>query len=401
MNKRNLTLIFRCIEQEHLGKDVFLVPYYLGKIFNMDVHIVYSQTDTNKILPRNVRGAKLIPLKNIFVKSSNEILRNIINMIYILFHASAIDILMQFYFSIPTAIIGIIYKNLNKKGILYIKSDGKMGEWPLLGYYNSIHLKENQRMRTAVKKRLYKAFLGYVDIITVETNIGYNKFCTQRLLNIDLKDKVRLLINGFDKEQFDLCGFEQKEYFEKENIIITVGRLGTYAKNTEMLLKAMEHLDFRDWKIVLIGPIEKVENDFQKSIDDFYLSNARLKEHIFFTGSIYDKNELWGWYNRAKVFVLTSRFESFGHVLVEALWFRNYVLSTDVGASNEIMSYKYGQIIPQDDSVFLSGALQDIINKDSLKTLYDNVDWTNIDISWEKHIKNAVSPILNRINTGR
>ena len=46
----NLTLIFRCFEEVHLGKDVFLVPYYLGKRLGYEVTIVYPLTGTNKKL---------------------------------------------------------------------------------------------------------------------------------------------------------------------------------------------------------------------------------------------------------------------------------------------------------------------------------------------------------------
>jgi glycosyltransferase involved in cell wall biosynthesis len=393
-SRNNLTLIYRGIETEHLGKDVFLVPYYLGKILNMDVYIVYSKTKTNRSIPPGIRHTKLIPLKNIFYKSHNEILRNIVNIFYITFHASRINLLMQFYFSIPSAIIGVIYKTLNRKGKLYIKSDGKMGEWPLLGYYNSIYLKEHQKVQTTVKKHLYKKFLKCIDLITVETNIGYTKFCNQNLLNIDLRNKVRLLFNGFDKEQFDQFFIQQKDYQEKENIIITVGRLGTYPKNTEMLLKAAEHLDFKDWKLVLIGPIERTETDFQKTIDNFYLSNPELKDYVFFTGPIYDKKTLWEWYNRAKVFVLTSIYESFGIVLTEALFFKNYIISTNVGSALDLIKIGYGKIIPQDDSVYLSNVLREIISGSNLENLFDQIDWTKNDISWEKFIKEAISGIF-------
>jgi glycosyltransferase involved in cell wall biosynthesis len=400
MKKNNITLIFGSLEEEHLGKDVFLVPYYFGKLFNMNVCIVYSETETNKNLPRNIRGVELIPLKNIFINTKNELLRNLINIMYVLFHAFRIDILMQFYFSNPSVIMGLVYKALNKRGFMYIKSDGKMGEWPLLGYYNSIYTKEYQKIQTHIKKYFYMSFLKQIDLITVETNIGYNKLCAEKLLNLDLRKKVRMLFSGFDKEQFEQYGFLQKGYSQKENIIITVGRLGCYPKNTEMLLKAAERIDFKDWKLVLIGPIEKKENDFQKTIDAFYSKKPLLKDHVFFTGPIYDKKHLWKWYNRAKIFILPSIYESFGIVLIEALFFKNYIVSTDVGAASDLIEMGYGQIIPQNDPMYLSNVLQEIINEDNLKKLYEQVSWNNNDISWEKFIKDAISEVMaNYINT--
>jgi glycosyltransferase involved in cell wall biosynthesis len=391
MKHNNLTLIFHSIEQEHLGKDVFLVPYYIGKILNMNVRIVCSQTKTNKKIPNNIRGVKLIRLKNVFHKSNNELLRNLVYIIYILFNAFTINMLMQFYFSNPSSIIGILYKTLNKKGILYIKSDGKMGEWPLLGYYNSIHSKKYQKIRTKIKKHLYKTFLEHINLITVETYTGYRKFCTEKLLDIDLKKKVNILFSGFDTEQFEKYDIKQKEYSEKENIIITVGRLGTYPKNTEMLLRTAAQINLKNWKIVLIGPIEKNECDFQKFIDTFYASNLQVRDKIIFTGAIYDKKELWKWYNRAKVFVLTSIFESFGIVLTEALFFRNYIVSTDVGSASDLIKMGYGEIIPQEDDVYLSNVLQNIIDDNKIENQYNNVKWENNDISWEKIVKDATN----------
>jgi hypothetical protein len=54
----------------------------------------------------------------------------------------------------------------------------------------------------------------------------------------------------------------------------------------------------------------------------------------------------------------------------------------------------YGQIIPQNDPVYLSDILQKIINKDNLETLYDQVNWENNDVSWENFLKEAVSTII-------
>lgn len=41
--KKNLTLLFYDFEEFHFGKDVFLVPYYLGILYDYSVTIVYPQ----------------------------------------------------------------------------------------------------------------------------------------------------------------------------------------------------------------------------------------------------------------------------------------------------------------------------------------------------------------------
>lgn len=62
MKKRKLVLVFNDVERVHLVKDVFLVPYYLGKRLDMEVSIVYPPTETNVDLPSSHRGVKLIRL---------------------------------------------------------------------------------------------------------------------------------------------------------------------------------------------------------------------------------------------------------------------------------------------------------------------------------------------------
>jgi glycosyltransferase involved in cell wall biosynthesis len=202
------------------------------------------------------------------------------------------------------------------------------------------------------------------------------------------------MYSGFDKELFNQYSIHKKQFNEKENIIITVGRLGSMQKNTEMLLEAASNIVYKNWKIVLIGPIEKREQDLQKKIDVFYSNNPGLKDKVIFTGPIYDKKELWNWYNRAKVFVLTSIYESFGIVLNEALFFQNYIVTTEVGASKEMLQMGYGQIIPQRDAAYLANVLQRLIDENKLENLYNNVKWEDMDISWEKYVGDATANLL-------
>lgn len=62
MNKsiERIVLLFSNVELTHLGKDVFLVPYYLGKAFDLEVNIIFPATDTNTELPQSYRGVNLI-----------------------------------------------------------------------------------------------------------------------------------------------------------------------------------------------------------------------------------------------------------------------------------------------------------------------------------------------------
>lgn len=145
----------------------------------------------------------------------------------------------------------------------------------------------------------------------------------------------------------------------------------------------MECIDLGEWTVCLIGPIEK---SFQPHIDTFFERHPEKKNKIIFTGPVYDKKELWEYYNRAKVFVLTSSWESYGLVLNEAKRFRNYLVSTPVGAFADLADGdKYGRSIQIDDDSALSGILSDIIQNKIDIDVYQNLDTTYL--SWENMLK--------------
>jgi glycosyltransferase involved in cell wall biosynthesis len=156
-----------------------------------------------------------------------------------------------------------------------------------------------------------------------------------------------------------------------------------------MLLNAVKKINLSDWKIVLVGPIESTECHFQNTIDEFFTLNPNFKNRVIFTGPIYDKEKLWKWYNRSKVFILTSQWEGFAVVLCEALRFRNYIISTNVGGAKEIIGEGYGEIVNNDDCLSLSESLRKIIEKEkNLEDLYEKVNWNPHKISWEYLLNN-------------
>ena len=197
--------------------------------------------------------------------------------------------------------------------------------------------------------------------------------------------------NGFDEDLLKTFQVKEKRYEEKENLFITVGRLGTPQKNTEMILEALTKLEMNDWKFYFIGPVEE---SLKEIINEFYDQNPDKKHSVKFIGSVYDKKDLWEYYNRAKVFVFTSRWESYGLVLNEANRFRNYILSTPVGAYYDITdNEKYGRSLKQEDSNYLAQQMQQIINGNLNIDVYD--DFIPKEISWEYQIQKLSAKIRN------
>ena len=356
--ERKRTLLFPIVDfQEiNLGKDVFLTPYYLGKKHNLEVRIVYPLSENNKHLPAEYRGVKLIPLPFKSNYSSFSFKGEWYFLYYILRHAREADVLMRFHFSVQTGLIGLIYKMLNPNGVFYIKGDG-------YGLFTSLFRKENSLLMKAKNFLIRKAMhfnCGLADLISVETPSLFDYLHAE--LPARMNDKVVLMLNGFDEEYCRELQIKRRSLPEKENIMLAVGRIGAPDKNNEQLLYALEKTDLKDWKVVFVGPVENRTHDFRQTIDEFYKQNPHLTEKVLFPGAVYDKKELWEWYNRAKVFVHTSPKESFGIVLSEAFYFDNYILSTPVGIASYLINFGYGELVNHNDVEGLASKLQEVID---------------------------------------
>ncbi len=96
-----------------------------------------------------------------------------------------------------------------------------------------------------------------------------------------------------------------------------------------------------------------------------------MKDKIIFTGPIYDRNKLNEEYKKSKIFCLTSRFESFGLVFLEAMKNGCYLITSDIESSLDVTdNKKYGNIFPIDDVKELANCLVTACNNEN--SLYEN-----------------------------
>lgn len=381
-----LTLYFKNVEAVHFGKDVLLTPYYLAQKLGCNVRILYPMKDTNRNLPSEHRGVRLIPICYHNRPIKNRYMRIIFTFLYLLryFVPSRYGMLFHYY-SLQTPLLGIFYKTLNPCGRLYIKLDA-----------DSLAIKKENDYKNSLQEFIYELihwwFSKVVKCVSCETEIATNTIKQSQATCYKFRDNIIPMQNGFDEEQLQTLSINELTYEDKDNIILTVGRLGTYPKNTEMLLCALSQVNLKNWKFYLVGPIE---GSFLPTIEAFYKSHPDAKENVVFTGHISDKRELWEFYNRAKVFVLTSRFESCALVFYEAKRFRNYILSTPVGAIYDIIdNNRYGETFEQEDVVALSSRLQAIIDgtKD-LSKCYKCFEPSSL--SWSTVVK----PVADKLNS--
>ena len=382
MSKKNNPSLFAVyhswLMQIHLDKDIFQIPTLFKTVYNTNSYIVWyfrdkELTDFDKICP----WLKTIKLKNRWGWGMYDNAINIDIIRYLIFNSKKIDIINLSHIIKTNILYGFIYKFFNPRGKIYIKMD----------FDYTAHKKETT-FRTKYKflnifvDRMFNKFLSICDCISVETKEWYDFLID---LNHRFKDNLVYMPNGYNDTYINKYVWHIKTYEEKENIIVTVWRIWTHQKNTEMLLETLKDTNLKDWKVYIIWPIE---DEFQNYIDNFFENNQKLKEKIIFTWPIYDRDKLYDFYNRAKIFCLTSRYESFGIVMVEAMSFWDYIITTDVSSAKDITDNNNIWKIIKDWKDF-KNTLSEIIEDESIiKNKYGNIiRYARENFAWSKIIK--------------
>ena len=111
---------------------------------------------------------------------------------------------------------------------------------------------------------------------------------------------------------------------------LAVGRFSRKHKGFDLLIKAFNlySRNNKDWALDIVGegPEEKMYRDLIKE----YQLEDRIIVHPF-------TNHIQDYYSKAQVFVLSSRWEGFGLVLVEAMAHGLPIISSDLPTSQEIL----------------------------------------------------------------
>ena len=345
--KPTFVTVFTETENFHLVKDVGQLPYFMYKTEGYDATLISYQNNVEyPFIDQEVNGLKLN-----FIPNKGRFLYFELGVLYYLFnHSKSIAVLNLFHFKKDHILYLLIYKLVNPQGKAYIKLD-----MDILFFKNyNAFLFSNYRIKNLILKALTSWIFKLTDLFSVETDQAKDY-----LLNIypELQNKLICIPNGVDNLYLDK-EIPIKAFQEKENIILTVGRIGTEQKNTELLLDALKITDLKDWKVYILGPIEE---SFKKYIADFYKEYPQLENKVIFTGNITDRKELFDWYNRSKIFCLSSRYEGFPIAFPEALYFGNYLISSPVSSAEHITSSgKYGTVARADAHEF-SKAIQNSI----------------------------------------
>ena len=225
------------------------------------------------------------------------------------------------------------------------------------------------RTSKSKQKKLFDALFGRAIIEDASKIIASSKLESDQYWDVfpDLEgEKIVHIPNGIDLETYQNLpkkGEFRKKYSiaEDEKVILFLGRIHKI-KGIDILIEAFSKLkeELQGVKLVIAGP------------DDGYLDRLKLmvdklsiEDDVIFPGPLYEKEKSEA-YVDADVFVLPSKYESFGNVVLEAMAHNTPVIVTNSCGISEWLSS--AEIInPTVDSLYVK--LSEILKKSKSENL--------------------------------
>ena len=294
-----VTLYPKC-HNPGLMKDVGQIPNTLGNNYeNIESKLVSCIVDLND---ENIQYLTGMRIENIPYIANNDF---ITGLFYIWKNAKSVDWFNFYHGGRKVYYWTKFYKFLNPKGKVYLKMD--------LSYEGCKKYSGNKK-----ELRIFNKTAHAVDIISVESEVIKN--LVKEFSDADIK----LISNGYYSNE----NLNIKKVSERSKEFITVGRLGTPPKATDLLLEAFYKSSGKhDWNLRLVGPIDA---SFMEYRDEYFRKYPEMKGRVIFEGPVYDKHKLYELYNHARIFVLPSRWEGFPLVGPEAAYCGCRMILTDI-----------------------------------------------------------------------
>lgn len=223
--------------------------------------------------------------------------------------------------------------------------------------YHCVHSTLSQtafKNRTGVKlffkKRTLQKIYNGLNLITVSDGVQDDLV---NVIGIQPKS-IQTIYNPIDKDHIIRLS-EEPNPIKENDYIVHVGRFDP-AKRHDILLKAFA-LSSIDTKLVLVGDGSEREKIIA------WIDELGLQDKIIMTGFVQNPYPI---IKNAKMLILSSEYEGFGNVIVEALMLDTPVVSTDCKSGpNEIMTGKLADyLVPVNDVDKLSIMIQKV-NLDS------------------------------------
>ena len=368
INKKYKTILrlapFPTVEESGRG----LHPYELSKLKNIKVIYLtfFEKNATPFNIPKNVKLIKGSFYTNPFPRNSNfltkfffqiyRFFKILIFSLHGIFLAIKYNVDIIHIHSAMFSLVSVVTKLMGKKNII------------------SFHGADYFRIEKAI---WYKFFAGYFDLV-----LSISPRYIERLKQIHSCD-VFQIYNGIDPQVY-----VNRNLLRKKQILAVVNFKPQ--KGIEYLISGYKLLidkypDYKMYKLVLVGK-GILFNDIKLMI-----KNLNLQGSVKLLGQK-KRSELIKIYNESEIFVLSSIWEGFAKVLIEAMSCGCKVISTEVDSAPLLLN-DWGYMISHSDATAISESLKKLIddknyNFDKQKKSVNNFSWDYVRDIYEKQLLN-------------
>lgn len=212
------------------------------------------------------------------------------------------------------------------------------------------------KLMVLIGRSIYK----YADqIVAVSNGVAENH---ARRMGLD-KNDIKIIHNpAYQQGELNRTDVELHPWFSNPNIkvVIGVGRL-TEQKNFSLLIKAFDSIKNKnDLRLIILGEGEQ-RDELVKLV-----KRLNLNEFVYMPGFVNNPSD---YVEQASLFVMSSSWEGFGNVIVEALGVGTPVVSTACksGPAEILENGEFGKLVPVSDCNMLAKAMEDMLNNPTPK----------------------------------
>jgi glycosyltransferase involved in cell wall biosynthesis len=245
------------------------------------------------------------------------------------------------------------------------------------------------KVRSQQKKRFYRKVVGNTLFANAKFIIATSETERAELIKGGIAaEKIVIRRNGIDLAEFQTLPARgalrsRHDIDQKSPLILFLGRI-SFIKGLDLLVKAFAQLSqiHPEARLVIAGPddVDGCAEAVRKTI-----AELRLDDRVILSGPLYANERLEAFVD-ADIFVLPSRYESFGNVAAEAMACGTPVLITDRCGIAFLIENNTGLVVPCEVDALRKGMQQLLEDKALLSELCARCAETSRHLSWDEPI---------------
>lgn len=336
---------------------VYYLSTALAEDINFDVHFVVADFgQPNFELKKNVKLHKSFSFSD-----------NLFKRIYKLFETLKKTDADTYIFrsaDIGAALTILYVRKILKKKVLYmLASDVETSK--------KRQKKHSGALKTFAMQYVYKN----ADIITVQTDEQKKLF--EKYRNRKINSVIKNIYLRKKNAQIN---------FEEKNTILWVGRL-TEIKKPEIFLTAAKK--YPDEKFIMIAPLAIDKKEYGIAIKNKAkkIKNLKLLEYV-------KPTEIFEYYKKAKIYILSSELEGFSNTMAEAMAANCPILSYNVNPDNILHKFNFGFCVEKNTNKFWASFEKLRENSDLRKKMGENGSKYIKDFHQKEQIINIFKTLL-------